>query len=503
MIGFEKNLRRNLPLLVSAFILSVAAVSCMKGDIDADMGLMPEYPSEPDQIAGPESGDKFDEIPENDFVKTSEQAISTFSVDADGASYAYMRTCLRKGYLPVSRSVRIEEFLNYFTFDYPQPSDDNTIAINGEVGPCPWNSDHKLMRLGICGRSISQEETPDANFVFLIDVSGSMNSSDKLPLLKAGLTAMVDYMRPTDRISIVTYSGKAEMTLESTLCSEANTIKNAISKLVASGSTAGGKAMKMAYEEALANFIEDGNNRVIMGTDGDFNVGVTSTDALLEMVQDYAEKGIYLTVCGFGTGNLNDSMMETISNHGNGTYQYIDCEDELTKVFVNERSKFVSVANDTKIQVKFNPQVVDSYRLIGYENRALSQEDFENDKKDAGEIGAGQTVTALYEIIPARNPEGVAASFDCRYKKSLSSPSILLSKDISYNTSDYMSSELSFACGIAAYGMILKQSRYKGDASFGMVRTLLHEGLGFDPYGYRKDILPLLDVAEKMMDEMN
>ena len=503
MILYKKHCCRNLSLLMSACVLSTAAISCMKGDYIADNELITGGPADYGQMADPESGDKFDEIPENDFVKTSEQSISTFSVDADGASYAYMRTCLRKGYLPVSRSVRIEEFLNYFTFDYPQPSDDNTIAINGEVGPCPWNTDHKLMRLGISCRSLSQDETPDANFVFLIDVSGSMNSSDKLPLLKAGLTAMVDNMRPTDRISIVTYSGKAEMTLESTLCSESNTIKRAISKLVASGSTAGGQAMKMAYEEALANFIENGNNRVIMGTDGDFNVGVTSTDALLEMVQDYAEKGIYLTVCGFGTGNLNDSMMETISNHGNGTYQYIDCEDELTKVFVNERSKFVSVANDTKIQVKFNPEVVDSYRLIGYENRALSQEDFENDKKDAGEIGAGQTVTALYEIIPAKNPEGVVASFDCRYKQSLSSPSILLSKDISYNASDYMSSELSFACGIAAYGMILRQSNYKGEASFDLVRKLLNEGLEFDPYGYRKDILPLLDVAEKMVDEMN
>ena len=503
MILYKKHCCRNLSLLMSACVLSTAAFSCMKGDYIADNELMTGGPADYGQMADSESGDKFDEIHENDFVKTSEQAISTFSVDADGASYAYMRTCLRKGYLPVSQSVRIEEFLNYFTFDYPQPSDDNTIAINGEVGPCPWNTDHKLMRLGISGRSLSQDETPDANFVFLIDVSGSMNSSDKLPLLKAGLTAMVDNMRPTDRISIVTYSGKAEMTLESTLCSESNTIKRAISKLVASGSTAGGQAMKMAYEEALANFIEDGNNRVIMGTDGDFNVGVTSTDALLEMVQDYAEKGIYLTVCGFGTGNLNDSMMETISNHGNGTYQYIDCEDELTKVFVNERSKFVSVANDTKVQVKFNPEVVDSYRLIGYENRALSQEDFENDKKDAGEIGAGQTVTALYEIIPAKNPEGVVASFDCRYKQSLSSPSILLSKDISYNASDYMSSELSFACGIAAYGMILRQSNYKGEASFDLVRKLLNEGLEFDPYGYRKDILPLLDVAEKMVDEMN
>ena len=324
-----------------AGLLSLSmAVSCMMSE-DYNAFYDGEfYPSEAGDEGYDDGGDSFDEIRENPFVKTSENDKSTFSVDADGAAYGYMRKMVNKGSLPQPNSVRIEEYLNYFTFDYPEPQADAAVAINGEVGECPWNKAHKLMRLGIKGRSIPVSRFPKANYVFLIDVSGSMNTSDKLDLLKSGLAMLVDNLNPQDRISIVTYSGTVKLLLESTLVSQSSTIKKAISSLAASGSTAGGAAMKMAYEECLKNYIEGGNNRVIMGTDGDFNVGVTSTDAILEMAQDYAAKGIYLTVCGFGTGNLNDSMMEKVSNAGNGTYQYIDSEDELTKVFVNEVSKF-------------------------------------------------------------------------------------------------------------------------------------------------------------------
>lgn len=471
--------------------LTLAMVSCSSAyDYYDGSGFYP-IPNPPAE------GDRFDELSENDFIMTSEQNVSTFSVDADGASYAYMRCSLESGWLPVPNSVRIEEFLNYFTFDYPEPEGDATVAINGEIGDCPWNTEHKLMRLGIKGRTVAETDMPDANYVFLIDVSGSMNSSDKLPLLKSGLKTLVDYLRPTDRVSIVTYSGKAEMLLESTLASDAETIKTAISKLVASGSTAGGEAMKMAYEEALANFIEGGNNRVIMGTDGDFNVGVTTTEGLLEMVQDYASKGVYITVCGFGTGNLNDSMMERVSNEGNGTYEYIDCEDELTKVFVNERSKFLAVANDSKVQITFDPAIVESYRLIGYENRSLSNEDFENDNKDAGEIGAGQTITALYEIVPtsAYSESSSPAKFDFRYKKTLSDASLLLSLDIPGAVSA-SHTELDFAAGVAAYGMILRGSKYKGESSYSMVKELIVPALSFDPYGYRKTFYSLVEKAE-------
>lgn len=487
---------------VSVALLCFFAVSCSVGDNYEGIPMpgdayMPNYSEGPSFEAG--SGDKFDEIEENGFIKTSDQNVSTFSIDADGASYAYMRRCLRDGRLPSANSVRVEEYLNYFTFDYPEPAEDNTVAINGEVGDCPWNPEHKLIRLGIKGKSLKPSQMPAANYVFLIDVSGSMNSKDKLQLLKQGLITLTDRLNPTDRVSIVTYSGNVNLALESTLVSDAETIKNAISRLGASGSTAGGAAMKMAYEEALANFIEGGNNRVVMGTDGDFNVGVTSTDELVEMVEDYASKGIYLTVCGFGTGNLNDSMMETISNRGNGTYEYIDSEDEITKVFVNERSKFQTVANDSKVQITFDPEMVDSYRLIGYENRVMSNEDFEDDTKDAGEIGAGQTITALYEIIPGASfADGRAlATYDFRYKKSLESESIPLAMDVEYNEGqDAVSSEFQFAAGVAAYGMVLRDSKYKGLSSFEMAFDLVGEGLGFDPYGYRTQLHEMIAAAQ-------
>jgi len=456
--------------------------------------VLPESPEQP------ESGDKFDEIIENDFIETEVQNISTFSIDADGASYAYMRKCLNMGFKPSPNSVRIEEYLNYFTFDYAEPKGEHTVAINGEIGECPWNPDHRLIRLGVKGKSIPANQLPAANYVFLIDVSGSMNQDDKLPLLKEGLVTLTDRLNPSDRVSIITYSGTVQLLLESTLASDSGTIKKAIKKLSASGSTAGGEALKMAYEEALANYINGGNNRVIMGTDGDFNVGVTSTDALVEMVQDYASKGIYLTVCGFGSGNLNDSMMENISNKGNGTYEYIDSEDELSKVFVNERSKFQAVANDSKVQVTFNKETVESYRLIGYENRVMANEDFEDNTKDAGEIGAGQTITALYEIVPTQKfgEDGPVATFDFRYKKSLGEESIPLSFEVMPSTRiDESQTELRFAAGVAAYGMVLRDSKYKGSATYDMAIDLVGEGLSFDKYGYRSQLQELIRTAKE------
>ena len=481
-----------------AAALCILCAGCSKEDVSMDMyypNIEGAYPEMEDPGLEEPGGDKYNDFVDNPFIDTQKQNISTFSVDADGASYTNMRRFITEGALPYGGSVRIEEFLNYFTFDYPDPTDDNTVAINAEIGPCPWTPENRLMRLGIKGRSIAESELPDANFVFLIDVSGSMNSTDKLGLLKEGLKTLVDNLRPTDRISIITYSGKVTKLLESTLAQDASTIKNAISKLTASGSTAGGAALKMAYEEALENYIEGGNNRIIMGTDGDFNVGVSSTDALVEMVQDYASKGIYMTVCGFGRGNLNDSMMESISNNGNGTYEYIATEDDMTKVFVNERSEFFSVANDTKIQVTFDPAKVDSYRLIGYENRILSNEDFENDDKDAGEIGAGQTITALYEIVPAAEgsaDEGALAVFDVRYKKALGDTSIPLSLDVVPSDALNLSPELNFAASLAAYGMILRDSPYKGEADLEMVSSLARTALEFDPFGYRADFLEIV-----------
>ena len=486
-------------------LVLAGAVSCMVGyseNMEMANGMVYIYQN-PDG-----TGDKFDEFPDNPFIKTAEQNVSTFSVDADGAAYAYMRRMIGNGILPSRAAVRIEEYLNYFTFDYPDPAEGADVAINAEVGACPWNAEHRLLRLGIKGRDIFEGKHPQCNYVFLLDISGSMASKDKLPLLQEGLKNMVDYLDPDDRISIVTYASGEKKVLESTPVREASKIKKAIGKLVASGSTAGHSGMRMAYEECLQNFIDGGNNRVIMGTDGDFNVGETSTEAILELAENYAAKGIYLTVCGFGSGNLNDSMMEKVSNAGNGTYEYIDSEDELTKVFVTERNKFISVANDVKNQVTFDKDMVEAYRLIGYENRVLNKEDFENDKKDAGEIGACQTITALYEIVPA---EGFAksktiAKYDLRYKKTLGAGSIPLSMDIVASNPDGSSANLDLAAGIASYGLVLRRSNfeYVGTSTFDMAIDLVERNINAskdsDPYQLqlRKNFVDLVKKAKTL-----
>ena len=441
-----------------------------------------------------QSGDRFDKIVENDFIDTEKEPTSTFSVDADGAAYAYMRRCINEGWLPSANAVRIEEYLNYFTFNYSDPQDGKGVGLNAEAGPCPWNTEHKLLRLGIKGKSLAQD--PVANFVFLIDISGSMSSQDKLPLLKQGLITMLDYMKPTDRVAIVTYASGEKLELESTPVSEKSKIVKAIKSLAAYGSTSGASAMKMAYEQALKNYIEGGNNRVIMGTDGDFNVGITGTDAICEFVQNYAAKGIYITICGFGTGNLNDSMMEKVSNSGNGTYEYIDSETELTKVFVNERSRFVTVANDCKTQVTFNKDVVKQYRLIGYENRVLNNDDFENDKVDAAEIGAGQTITALYELVMA-DGEGSIGTFDFRYKDAIGGESIPLSMELPA-ASDKTSENLQFASALAAWGLWLRDSQYKGTADAQMVLDLANQSIGEDQYGLRKEFVELVKKSQQI-----
>ncbi len=483
-------------------VLCLAAVlgGCTKAGmmLDGSYMRMPaaDMEMEPGQTEAP--GDRFDEIVENPFIQVSQEPKSTFSVDADGAAYAYFRRMIRMNRLPSPGAVRIEEYLNYFTFDYADPASGETLALNAETGTCPWNPAHLLLRLGLKGKPLSAQETPKANFVFLIDTSGSMYSDDKLPLLKSGLLSLLGGMDADDQVAIVTYAGTSEILLRPTKVRDSDKIAKAIRKLKASGSTNGGSALRDAYKLALDSYVEGGNNRIIMGTDGDFNVGVTSTEDLLKIVESNAKQGIYLTVCGFGTGNLNDAMMEEVSNHGNGTYEYIDSEDEMMKVFVHERNRFVSVANDTKVQLSFNPAVVDSYRLIGYENRVMDNEDFEDDSKDAGEIGAGQTVTALYELIPVANaPSGAACcTFDVRYKNTLRSASGALSIDVPLEPA--MSANLSFAAGIAALGMTLRDSKYKGEASLDLAARLVTDALSFDPNGYRAQLLELIRSAQKL-----
>ena len=444
---------------------------------------------------GEYTGENYQEYEENPFVKVLEQPLSTFSVDADGGAYSNMRRYFRSDLKPPVAAVRIEEFINYFTFDYEDPANGENISMNTEISTCPWNSDHHLLRIGIKGKSIPENELPATNFVFLIDVSGSMDSDDKLGILKSGFKRLTDNLTNKDRIAIVTYAGSVGVHLQSTTGNNKDQIKKSIDKLRAKGSTAGGSGIKMAYSIAEDNFIEGGNNRIILGSDGDFNVGLTSTEELVELIEEKRENGIYFTVLGVGTGNLNDHMMEQIANNGNGNYEYIDNAMQVEKVFVHEKSKFQTVAKDSKFQISFNPNMVEAYRLIGYENRMLENEDFEEDNVDAGEIGAGQTITAMYELqlLDVLNVEKYG-SLDFRYKFPDENVSRLLNQDIltmpvNINTA---SENQRFATAVTGFGLILRESQYKGDLSKQMLINLGEGALGIDEHGYREECLSLM-----------
>jgi Ca-activated chloride channel family protein len=440
--------------------------------------------------------EKYKDYGENPFKKTSEEPVSTFSVDADGGSYTNMRRFVSKGQKPPVASVRVEEFINFFTYDYPEPVNNENVSLNSEISVCPWNTDHHLIRIGMKGKTIPLEQLPNSNYVFLIDVSGSMATYDKLDVLKSGFKTLVDNLRPNDRIAIVTYAGAAEVLLQSTPATEKTKIKNAIGKLGAGGSTAGAAGINTAYEIAQENFITGGNNRIILGTDGDFNVGVASTDSLIKIIETKRETGIYLTVLGVGTGNLNDEMMEQIANKGNGNYEYIDNAKQIKKVFTNELTKFYTVAKDAKIQIEFNPANVESYRLIGYENRKMENEEFSNDSTDAGEIGASQTITALYEVvIKPESSQMLFGTFNFRYKKPGETQSRLLTHSI--NTVPKSISESSenmrFAASVAGFGLLMKESAYKGTLNKKMVLDLGKSAMSFDPFEYRDEFIDLVN----------
>lgn len=446
-------------------------------------------------IYGVDSEEKYKDYEENPFIDAADQPVSTFSIDADGGSYSNMRRFLNYGEIPPKASVRIEEYINYFTFDYIEPLAGENVSLESEVAECPWNNEHHLIRVGIKGKTVPLNEIPNSNYVFLIDVSGSMKSSDKIEILKTGFITLTANLRNNDKIAIVTYAGSAGVLLESTPGSEKAKIRAAIEQLTAGGSTAGAEGIKTAYSIARQNFIKDGNNRVILGTDGDFNVGISTTDELVDLIEEERESGIYLTVLGVGTGNLNDHMMEQIANKGNGNYEYIDNPQQIQKVFINEISKFYVVAKDSKIQLTFNKNIVKSYRLIGYENRSLDSADFDDDTKDAGEIGASQTITALYEVALTSEPmEGDYAKFDFRYKKPNEDQSRLLSHQIkmvpqSFNSS---SENMRFAASVAGFGMLMKQSAYKGSLTKNMVVKMAEGAVTFDPFGYRKEFINLV-----------
>lgn len=435
------------------------------------------------------TGEGYNEIVENPFVMTSEEATSTFSIDADGASYSNVRRFLEDGLLPPKDAVRTEELINYFHYDYAEPISDHPISLEGEVSVCPWEPSHKLMRIGIKGKHLPS--FPACNFVFLIDCSGSMDSDDKLGLLKDAFRLFTDHLRPEDRISLVTYAGGAGVVLPSTPGDEKETIKNAISKLKANGSTNGEGGIRKAYDQAVANLISEGNNRVILATDGDFNVGISSQEELVKLIEEKRETGVFLSVLGVGTGNLQDGTMEQLADNGNGTYEYIDDMEQAEKVFVHEFGKFFTVAKDVKVQVNFNPEMVAQYRLIGYENRVLQNEEFENDTMDAGEIGADQTVTALYELVmtptPSLNLEVFNVQF--RYKMPEESVSNLLSLSIpdSNHSFEQASENMRFATTVAGYGLQLRDSQYKGTLTWDNLIAWAENAIGDDPLGWRTE----------------
>lgn len=441
----------------------------------------------------PESGDQYAEYEENPFLQVLDFPTSTFSIDADGASYSNVRRfILDDNQIPPKGAIRTEELINYFQLDYEYINTDHPISLNGEVSRCPWNEANKLIRIGIKGEPISDSKLPPSNFVFLIDVSGSMASEDKLDLLKNGFKYLVDELTEKDRIAIVTYAGSAGLLLESTSGIEKQKIKNAIDKLGAGGSTAGAEGIITAYDIAFKNLIDGGNNRIILGTDGDFNVGVSDKDELVELIEEKRELGIFLTVLGVGRGNLNDASLEQIANNGNGTYEYIDNIEQLKKVFIYEKSKFITVAKDVKVQVEFSPDIVEAYRLIGYENRLLNEEDFEDDKKDAGEIGANQNVTAVYEIVPKSNSNlrlSPTFSIDFKYKQ----PDAAISDNMKLNIFDEGNSfadatdNMRFVSCIIAYSMLISESQYKGTSNYDQILLWLNDVELNDPYGFKEE----------------
>ncbi|MFY0685897.1 MAG: von Willebrand factor type A domain-containing protein [Cyclobacteriaceae bacterium] len=459
-------------------------------------------------------------IHENGFRKPKDHPLSTFSIDVDAASYSNMRRFINYGQRPPKDAIRIEELINYFDYDYPQPSGDHPFSITTEVARAPWNKDHYLVHVGLQGEEIATEELPASNLVFLIDVSGSMQNHNKLPLLKSSLKMLTHELRPQDRVSIVVYAGAAGLVLPPTSGDQKSSILKALDKLEAGGSTAGGAGIELAYQTARQHFVDGGNNRVILATDGDFNVGSSSNAAMERLIEKKREEGIFLTVLGYGMGNYKDSKMETLADKGNGNYAYIDNIMEARKVLVNEfGGTLFTIAKDVKIQVEFNPAIVQAYRLIGYENRKLNAEDFNDDKKDAGELGSGHSVTALYEVIPVgiesshlkavddlkyqqanviENASDELLTIKFRYKTPDGTTSRLITQTLDHQLKNDLSMNMQWSAAVAGFGMLIRESEYSESMNWKDVKMLANNAIGVDRYGYRKEFLKLVDVVEKL-----
>jgi Ca-activated chloride channel family protein len=498
-------------------------------------------------------GEQYEPIVENSFLSplSPTEALSTFSIDVDTASYANVRRFLNEGRLPPPAAVRIEELVNYFTYSYPQPTGREPFSVNMETAECPWNTGHLLLRVGLKGKEVHRTERPPSNLTFLLDVSGSMQDANKLPLLKTTLMMFVAELTENDRVSIVTYAGDAGLRLPPTRGNKKEKIMAAIDSLSAGGSTHGSAGIQLAYEQAGQYFLKDGTNRVILATDGDLNVGVTSDDALVELIKEKAAGGTFLTVLGFGTGNLKDGKLEKLADNGNGVYAYIDGVREGRKVLVEQMSgSLVTIAKDVKIQIEFNPAQIASYRLLGYENRVLAAADFSNDRKDAGEIGAGHTVTALYELVPVGTKEVAAApqvgeplkyqatgavgnalrgvpgsgatpdsrppAPDSRLTAAAASGELLTLK-LRYKEPDGIESRLvefplkdrggsfhsaskdfQFAAAVASFGMILRGSEHRGSGNLHAVAEIAGGAIDADPSGYRAEFVDLVRKAQAL-----
>ncbi|MFM9949846.1 MAG: von Willebrand factor type A domain-containing protein [Saprospiraceae bacterium] len=467
-------------------------------------------------------------IQENRFQPALQIPLSTFSIDVDAASYSNLRRFLNLGQMPPADAVRIEEMINYFDYDYPQPKGEHPFEVVTELSECPWQPEHRLLHIGLQGKTISTENLPASNLVFLIDVSGSMSAPNKLPLLQSAYKLLVDQLRPKDKVSIVVYAGAAGLVLSPTDGTDKIKIKEAIDKLSAGGSTAGGAGIQLAYKTAREQFVKGGNNRVILATDGDFNVGASSDEEMVKLIEKERESGIFLTVLGFGMGNYKDSKMQQLADKGNGNHAYIDNMSEARKVLVNEfGGTLFTIAKDVKLQIEFNPSKVQAYRLIGYENRMLNKEDFNDDKKDAGELGSGHTVTALYEIIPV----GVKSSFiatvdDLKYQKTEEEKKVtivpsneLVNIKLRYKQPEGAKSQLiekpvldkplkisetsdnfGWSAAVAEFGMLLRKSELKGNATYVQALKLAKNAQGKDVNGYRREMIQLLEIARGLAD---
>ncbi len=460
-------------------------------------------------------------ISENGYKQAVKSPLSTFSIDVDAASYSNVRRFLKEGTKPPIDAVRIEEMINYFNYDYSQPNDEHPFSITNEVAECPWNSENLLLHIGLQGKKIETKNLPASNLVFLLDVSGSMDSPNKLPLLKKAFKLLVGQLREDDKVAIVVYAGNSGLVLPSTSGSKKEDILNALNRLNAGGSTAGASGLKQAYKVASENFIDGGNNRIILATDGDFNIGESSNAEMERLIEKEREKGIFISVLGFGMGNYKDDKMEIIADKGNGNYAYIDNILEAKKVLVNEfGGTLFTIAKDVKIQIEFNPAVVAEYRLVGYENRMLASEDFADDKKDAGELGSGHNVTALYEIKLVTNKKkqdqelkyqntslnntaytgNELATVKFRYKKPEGTKSLLMEKVIPNTRIDKqeLSDNYKFSSAVAGFGLLLRESKFKGNCSYEMLINLAQQSKGEDKEGYRSEFIQLMKLAKQL-----